>query len=269
MLLRLLRHPMFVRLASAAALGPAVVWVLWYGKASFAALIAASAMLCIWEWCKLTILRHHGPVVRVMGVALLLTLVLGILQLWVWAWAALALAAVVSALWAGMMRAYPARALVGMIYVGAPHLLALWMHSLPHGHVLVVALVLIVWACDGGAYFSGKLLGGPRMAPSISPNKTWAGAIGGTIAGLAAAWAASAVYDRPLEIMIVGGVLICITAQLGDLFESALKRQFKAKDSGDLIPGHGGLLDRIDGLMMALIVVGLVVMMWPQLWGAS
>ena len=103
----------------------------------------------------------------------------------------------------------------------------------------------------------------------ISPNKTWSGAVGGVVAALAAGWGCSVVFHRPMDVLIVGTVVISVAAQLGDLFESALKRQFKAKDSGELIPGHGGLLDRIDGLMAALVVVGVVLMLAPKMWGVS
>jgi len=267
--IKMIRPKLLIRLGSAAILGPAVLWMMWAGKPSFSALITVSAMLCVWEWCKLTEWRQHGPVARVMGVTLLMTLVIGIIGLWPLAWLALAASAVITALWAWVKKAYPLRAFTGAVYVGGPHLMALWLHQYRDGPMLVLCTVLIIWACDGGAYFVGKALRGPKLAPEISPNKTWSGAIGGMIAALVAGWGCAVVFHRPQDVLIFGTVVISIAAQLGDLFESALKRQFKAKDSGELIPGHGGLLDRIDGLMAALVVVGVILMLVPKIWGVS
>lgn len=265
-MLKWLRRPTVIRLLSAAVLGPAVVWILWAGELSFAALVGCSAMLCTWEWCKLAIWRQHRPIARVMGVLVLVAVILGVLEMFPAAWAALAIAAVVSAGVAAVYKAYPGRALTGVMYIGAPHVAALWLRSHPDGQTLVMCTVLIVWACDGAAYFVGRALKGPKLAPVISPNKTWTGAIGGTIAALAAGYASVFVFHRPMPMLLIGAFVIAVSAQLGDLFESALKRQFKAKDTGGLIPGHGGLLDRIDGLMAALLVVALAAAVYPNIW---
>lgn len=120
------------------------------------------------------------------------------------------------------------------------------------GRGLAFYIVFTVWAVDIGAYFAGRLIGGPKLAPKLSPNKTWAGLVGGMVAasiiGHAWAWFAGASQH---EITLLLGLAIGVIAQAGDIMESALKRKFGVKDSGNLIPGHGGILDRIDGLMAA------------------
>lgn len=151
------------------------------------------------------------------------------------------------------------RLYAGLFYVAVPALSILWLRQI--GGMLIPSMpwflllmpILGVWATDTGAYFSGRKFGGPKIAPKISPNKTWAGLIGGMIAaalvvGFMAIYAGlgyAALY------FLVGAVLAVI-AQIGDFFESHLKRKAGVKDSGSIIPGHGGILDRIDGILTAL-----------------
>jgi len=126
------------------------------------------------------------------------------------------------------------------------------------GFIALIFVLLIVWTTDIGAYFAGRGIGGPKLWPRVSPNKTWAGAIGGFAVSLlvAAGFAASGV-SRILPLLIVGGAL-SIAGQLGDLFESAVKRHFGVKDSGHLIPGHGGLMDRLDSLVAAIALAAIL-----------
>jgi phosphatidate cytidylyltransferase len=118
-------------------------------------------------------------------------------------------------------------------------------------------VLLIVWVSDIGGYFAGRGIGGPKLWPRVSPKKTWAGAIGGFAASLivAAAFAEFGV-GRPGPLLLLGAVL-SIASQMGDLFESAVKRRFGAKDSGHIIPGHGGLLDRLDGFVAAIVLAAI------------
>ena len=126
------------------------------------------------------------------------------------------------------------------------------------GFAALMLILLVVWATDIGGYFAGRALGGPKLWPRVSPKKTWAGAIGGFVASLAVA-AGFAVLDfgKLIPLLLLGGVLSSIS-QLGDLFESAVKRQFGVKDSSHIIPGHGGLLDRLDGFVFAVVVAALI-----------
>lgn len=125
----------------------------------------------------------------------------------------------------------------------------------------ILFLFAVVWATDILAYFVGRAVGGPKLAPSISPGKTWSGAVGGTVAGMLAGLAVAAAAASPAPFWLSGlaALVLSVLSQLGDLFESGLKRRFGAKDSGWLIPGHGGVMDRVDGLVaaaVALYVVG-------------
>jgi phosphatidate cytidylyltransferase len=120
-------------------------------------------------------------------------------------------------------------------------------------------LLAVVSGTDTGAYFAGRTIGGPKLWPAISPNKTWAGAVGGLAMGLVAGLAVAAVFAVPVGPPLVAvAAVLSIAAQAGDLFESWVKRRFGAKDSGNIVPGHGGLMDRVDGLTFAaaLAVLG-------------
>lgn len=126
------------------------------------------------------------------------------------------------------------------------------------GFAALVFVLLIVWATDIGGYFAGRGIGGPKLWPKVSPNKTWAGAVGGFAGSLAVAggFVASGL-GKALPLLALAGVL-SVAGQLGDLFESAVKRRFGVKDSSHLIPGHGGLMDRLDGLVAALVLAVIV-----------
>jgi len=147
----------------------------------------------------------------------------------------------------------------GIPYIALGSVALVWVRDDPSAGIgPLVYLLFAIWATDIGAYAAGRTIGGPRLAPRISPKKTWAGLIGGMLsaalvgAGVAAAFGA----DQPVVAALLGAVL-AVVGQAGDLFESAIKRHFNVKDSGHLIPGHGGLLDRVDGLIVAAPVFAL------------
>lgn len=141
----------------------------------------------------------------------------------------------------------------GLLYIGLASLAILFLRE-QGGLVLTLWMLSLIWATDSGAYFSGKTIGGPKLAPQFSPNKTWAGLIG----GMACATLVSAGFvfwsGLPVLIIILAPIL-AVVAQLGDLFESWLKRRADVKDSSNLFPGHGGALDRLDGLLPVAIGV--------------
>jgi phosphatidate cytidylyltransferase len=125
----------------------------------------------------------------------------------------------------------------------------------------VLFLLLVVWAGDIGAYLVGRWIGGPRLAPSISPGKTWSGAAGGLVAAVAAGLAAAHVLsDSASWRAVVVAAVLGVVAQSGDLLESFVKRRLEVKDSGSLIPGHGGLFDRLDGVLAAAPVAALLAL---------
>jgi phosphatidate cytidylyltransferase len=125
------------------------------------------------------------------------------------------------------------------------------------GFVALILIFLVVWVTDIGGYFAGRGIGGPKLWPRVSPNKTWAGAVGGFAASLVVA-AGFAVFglDRTGPLLVLGAAL-SIVSQFGDLFESAVKRRFGVKDSSHIIPGHGGLLDRLDGFVAAVVLAAI------------
>jgi phosphatidate cytidylyltransferase len=182
----------------------------------------------------------------------------------------------------------------GVIYCGVAASMLIAMRSQGEEIFAVLLVVGAVIVTDVGAYFAGRTFGGPKIAPKISPSKTWAGLIGGMLGAsillVAWSWAWRSglcdVYFRPREFgfdgpcssglppisyyliqSVIGGALIAIVAQSGDFFESWMKRRAGVKDSGNLIPGHGGLFDRVDGLLAVCFVLG-VIFMVPRLWGA-
>ena len=129
------------------------------------------------------------------------------------------------------------------------------------GFAALILVLLVVWVTDIGGYFAGRGIGGPKLWPRVSPKKTWAGAVGGFAASLviAAGFALFWKMDPPLKLgpLLLLGAVLSIVSQLGDLFESAVKRRFGVKDSSHLIPGHGGLLDRLDGFVAAVVLAAI------------
>jgi phosphatidate cytidylyltransferase len=149
-------------------------------------------------------------------------------------------------------------AAAGFLYAGVAETASVLLrHDAVKGFVALIFVLLIVWVTDSGGYFAGRGIGGPKLWPRISPKKTWAGAIGGLIASLAVACVFAALdLGKAAPLVMIGGVL-SVVSQLGDLFESAVKRRFGVKDSSQIIPGHGGLLDRLDGFVAAVAIAAL------------
>ena len=248
-----------VRALAAAVMVPLALVVIWAGGWWFTAAIAACGLVMAHEWCRMV---HGGSVPQLVlhGVAVILAagagaslvsdgaLAMGLGLIWA-----------VSARFARKAGPVTGWALGGVPYVALP-ILALGL--LRHGEAGLTAVLFVmlpVWVADIGAYFAGRIIGGPKLAPKISPNKTWAGLGGAVVSAMATALAVWLIAGLPNPVVaLVLGALIGCFEQLGDLFESAAKRHFGLKDSGALIPGHGGLLDRVDGLIAASILAGVI-----------
>ncbi len=192
----------------------------------------------------------------------------GLLCLWLGglAWLALLAAGAVGLglEWRQMTRGRPPRgrlALAGLVYLGVPIVCLAALRLRPGGLALMLFLVVLVSCCDIGAYLVGRLVGGPKLAPRISPGKTWSGAAGGLGFGLAGGVLVALAAGLRAEIGAIASfaLLLAVIAELGDLAESAIKRRFGVKDSGRLLPGHGGLLDRFDGLLATAPVAWLLL----------
>ena len=150
-------------------------------------------------------------------------------------------------------------AAAGFFYAAAAEIASILVRlDAVNGFVALMFVLLVVWVTDIGGYFAGRGIGGPKLWPRVSPKKTWAGAIGGFAASLVVAACFAALrswQDRPA--IAAGARMLSIVSQLGDLFESAVKRRFGVKDSSHMIPGHGGLLDRLDGFVAAIVVAAI------------
>jgi phosphatidate cytidylyltransferase len=154
----------------------------------------------------------------------------------------------------------------GLVYAGLPAVALIWLRQQPDGFALVMWTMGVVWATDIFAYFAGRAIGGPKIWTAISPNKTWAGLIGGMTAAalFSVLFARFADWPQTALAMALIGALLAIVAQIGDFFESWLKRRAGVKDSGKLLRAHGGVMDRVDGLVPVCIVVAL----WANAQGA-
>jgi len=152
----------------------------------------------------------------------------------------------------------------GALYVGLPvfSLLAIRLHD--DGLALSLWAMAIVWACDSGAFFVGRQFGGPKLAPTISPAKTWSGLIGGVAAATLLAMLMRWGHDLPLP-LVIATPFLAVLAQMGDLFESWLKRRAGVKDSGNVLPGHGGVMDRLDGIVPVAPVAAFLIFL-PDLF---
>jgi phosphatidate cytidylyltransferase len=148
---------------------------------------------------------------------------------------------------------------LGLPYIVVPMASLLWLAAGDGGRHTLFWLFMVVWATDIGGYVAGKLIGGPRLAPRVSPGKTWAGMVGGTFLAVAVGVAigktlGSGVGPSVWHFALLA-LVVSLASQIGDLIESAVKRHFEVKDSGSIIPGHGGLFDRLDGLLAGAVVL--------------
>lgn len=246
------------RVASSLVLAPPALLAIHFGTPWYEALVLLVAVVMAWEWGKLC---QSGPGTPV-GLALL-----GVAAVSVGLAIGEATAAAIAAALAGAVLVTGLGVLAGKreapwagagaIAVGVPCAAAVWLRSdAAGGEIGVFFLVGAIWSTDMCAYISGKLIGGPRLAPRVSPGKTWAGLIGGAtgaalFAFVLARWTGA---GSPLRVVLIGAALAVI-GQAGDLGVSLVKRRFGRKDSSNLIPGHGGLLDRMDGFLAATPVL--------------
>lgn len=219
---------MIIRILSSLVLVPIALGAIWLGSPYFGALITLGGVLAATEWWRLM------ANVRIINLNLF---------------------------WK----------MFGLIYIAIPCFILIWLRNIePLGFQFVIWFFAVIWANDIGAYFIGKSIGGPKLAPYISPNKTWAGSIGGIVLALFISFALNQFSSIEFETwgLIIACILVSIFGQLGDLLESWVKRKLGIKDSGSLIPGHGGVLDRIDAILMGAPLMWLIVIVF-QLGGLS
>lgn len=242
---------------------PFLIAIIWFGEPWFTLLIAVMAVFGIWEFYKLANLSKVQPIIY-FGMVWALLLVLSPHCPSRYAIPVLISSAIVISLIWLLFRSSKeqgfsnwAWTMAGILYVG--WMLSYWvaLRDIEAGKELVFWAMFTTFANDTSAFFIGRALGRHRLAPSISPGKTWEGAIGGILASIVASLILSVIFHLPFNYWQIAllGLVIAIFAQLGDLVESLLKRNTGVKDAGKLVPGHGGILDRIDSLIFTGVIV--------------
>lgn len=246
-----------VRIIAGAVMALVALALAYAGPAWFALLVLVVSLVISWEWGRVVRGVSFDLAFFVHAAAVSAAIILAAqgyagLGLAVFATAAIILVPLVFGRGARL-------SILGLMYVGVPAVALLWIRcDEPYGFLAILLIFAIVWASDTAAYAAGRLIGGPKLWPQISPNKTWAGLLG----GLAASTVAAALFSlfvggaSPLGLALTGLVL-GIVAQAGDLAESALKRIFGLKDASALIPGHGGFMDRMDSIVAVAVAAGL------------
>ena len=249
---------LWMRVLAAAVMAPLAILLAWAGGWFWAALATLAAIGMYVEWLSIVgtqqsrlaasgvaalliagiclALEHHGGALIVYGIGLVAVVLL-----------------------TRGDRRWPVS---GLLYAAVAQIAAVLVRQDPvWGWSALLFVMLVVWATDIGGYFAGRTIGGPKLWVRVSPKKTWAGAIGGLTGSLivAAGFAASGI-GRMVSMLLLAAVL-SVVSQLGDLFESAVKRRFGVKDSSHLIPGHGGVLDRIDGFVAAIVLAAIIGVM--------
>lgn len=253
-----------LRVASAIVLAALALGATIFSPWTFLLLVLTGSGIVAWEWGRLT--RGNGfdgvaliEAVSIGSVAILTTLGRPDLAL-----ALLAAAAVVMGL-GGPESSARRWSLAGLAYAALPALALVWLrgdHAL--GAAALLYLFAVAWTTDTASYAAGRLIGGPKIAPRISPHKTWSGFIVGVLtAALVGVAFATALKGTSVVALALVSIALALACQMGDLVESWIKRRFGAKDMSQLIPGHGGLLDRIDGLLFAAVLAGLIALRDP------
>ena len=251
------------RVAAAVAMGSVALAATWIGGFLFAAFWWLASIVVLWEWQRL-VGGERLIVARVVAgaVALALAALSALHDSIAGVVAALVLGAAAVGWIAGGRQGIWAAA--GVLYAGAlVASVGLLRVSPSFGMASILWLFAVVWGADIAAYFAGRLIGGPRLWPRVSPGKTWAGAIVGAFAGAVLGLMLAAWTNR-LAALFWLGLATAIVSELGDLFESALKRRFGVKDSSGLIPGHGGLMDRLDAFTAASFFAAVVAILHPK-----
>jgi len=263
---------MRLRIASAVVLAPVALAAVAAGGWSTVALVTLAGVLAANEWDRLCGGRGlRGTTGILHASVILIAAILGGFGLYEIALGVILGGMVVVAAFAatrGRAAVWPA---TGVLYLALPTVALIWMRGAQTGVEMLIWLLLIVWATDIAAIFAGKAFGGPKLWPRVSPNKTWSGAIAGLLAAAAVGAITAALREKAtLGIMIPLSVGLSVVSQVGDLAESAIKRYYGVKDTGTLIPGHGGILDRIDGLLLALPAAAVIAVLnkgsaliWP------
>jgi phosphatidate cytidylyltransferase len=240
------------RLAFGVLLAAVALGLLWAGSIPFAVLVFCVTLIMSWEWAKVVRSNTSDATFFIHVAAITAAIALSSIG-----YAALGAAAVVvGAILVALLQfgRHPVLSALGVFYTGIPAIALLWLRSQEsYGFEAVLFLFAIVWATDIAAYFGGRLLGGPKLAQRISPKKTWSGFVVGLAAAASTAYLFAGWIGAPVWPLTIVAFALSLLGQFGDLAESALKRRFGTKDTSNLIPGHGGFLDRLDSVVPVVV----------------
>ena len=245
-----------LRVISAVVLAPLAVGTAYLGGWPYLVFWTVAAGVIHWEWRNIVV-GSQGLGAQLAAVMIALAGLLAMLGRAEGIALGLALGIGIEALLTPMRRIWAA---AGVLYAGAMLVACMLLRrDADHGFTAIVFLFGIVWATDIFGYFVGRSVGGPKLWPAVSPKKTWSGAIGGALGAVACGLAIASVAYRANLLAVAGlALLLSAVSQAGDLFESAVKRRFGVKDASHVIPGHGGVMDRLDGFMAAAVVAALI-----------
>jgi phosphatidate cytidylyltransferase len=246
---------LLLRVISSVALAPLAIGAAYLGGWPFLLFWLVAALGVLWEWNGLVAGRPARQLTVAGAVALCAAALAAGLH-----WLAAAIVCVVGGVAAAAFLGRQLWAAIGIVYAACIVLPAVVLRAdAGYGFAAIMLLFAVVWGTDIAAYFGGRLIGGPKLWPKVTPKKTWSGAMTGaaaaTLAGIGVAWTAGTPH-----LVAIAGICLVLSAasQAGDLFESALKRRFGAKDASALIPGHGGLMDRLDGFVAAALTAAAI-----------
>lgn len=278
---KILKNNLLTRILSALVMIPLVLAATYFGYPYFNVLVGIVAVLMAWEWRRMVTGGRFGRLGLLFSAGILGAVFLASFGNFINGILVLGLISALFFIITAFKRLFigadmhseqtekvvrPASALwmaLGALYIGVPSVALIWIRNdWDNGFLAVVWLLVLVWAADSGAYAAGRLIGGAKLAPRISPNKTWAG-LGGCIvsAGIVGFVVGEAMgMENPYGFVMVSSVIGAVS-QGGDLLESGIKRHFGVKDSSNLIPGHGGILDRVDALLAVIVAAAVVNLM--------
>lgn len=246
------------RILSALLMAPVALAAVWFGSPWLEVLTVAVAAVMAWEWGRLCGSGSFGPSGKLALVVVVLVVLLGAAGR---SGMGLAVGVVGAGLVLGvsLSRRDPApnATAIGVLWLAVPCISLLWL-ARDMGSGAVLWILAVVWATDIGAYTVGRTVGGPKLAPRISPGKTWSGLAGGMVCAAAVGLATARLTGAPLWPLVLLSAALAVVGQAGDLAESSLKRRFGAKDASGLIPGHGGVLDRLDSLLAVVTTVAVL-----------
>lgn len=258
------REMFWARLASGVVLSLFALGATFVGGWPFNIIIALAGVLMAYEWDRLCGGPALGPFGTMHAAFIFLAVVLTGSGRVGPALLAVVVGAVVTAVLA-RGRGRDARWVAGgLVYIAVPVVATVWLRGQEDwGRLAVLGLFFVIWATDTGAYFTGRTIGGPRLAPSISPGKTWSGLWGGIASATLMALIVGQLADlQPLWLVGLAGALLSLVGQIGDLGKSKVKRHFQVKDSGSLIPGHGGIIDRLDSTLATMPLLAIALALW-------